>query len=262
MTNGSSAVSLDAYDEYGIPGTDSTGTVTNTGRFQYTGQIYIPELGMYDYKARIYSPRLGRFLQTDPLGYDGGINIYEYVGDDPIDKMDPMGTVWCSGTVIQCGAYDRALTLAAEAAKNHALSPSQRAGLSAEVQSIRNDDKYVILFRSKEFISTVESGSSAFSYTDAAKNGIVFTVLPNDFDKLFESYKEFAPGTVPGAERAAVAMHEGSHREDFEKGLIKHGNKTEENSPTQQKAVSRQLLTSQGARATCLEAEARTGLCQ
>jgi RHS repeat-associated protein len=91
MTNGSSAVSLDAYDEYGIPGTDSTGTVTNTGRFQYTGQIYIPEVGMYDYKARIYSPRLGRFLQTDAIGYEGGINIYEYAEDDPIDNEDPSG---------------------------------------------------------------------------------------------------------------------------------------------------------------------------
>jgi RHS repeat-associated protein len=93
MTNGSSAVSLDRYDEYGIPGTSSTGTVTNTGRFQYTGQIYIPELGMYDYKARIYSPRLGRFLQTDPVGYEGGINIYEYVGDDPINNEDPSGNI-------------------------------------------------------------------------------------------------------------------------------------------------------------------------
>jgi RHS repeat-associated protein len=91
MTNGSSAVSLDRYDEYGIPGTSSTGTVTNTGRFQYTGQIYIPELGMYDYKTRIYSPRLGRFLQTDPVGYEGGINIYEYALDDPVDGTDPTG---------------------------------------------------------------------------------------------------------------------------------------------------------------------------
>jgi len=50
------------YDEYGIPG------AANTGRFQYNGQAWLPELGMYHYKARIYSPTLGRFLQIDPIG--------------------------------------------------------------------------------------------------------------------------------------------------------------------------------------------------
>jgi hypothetical protein len=39
----------------------------------------------------MYSPTLGRFMQTDPVGYDGGINIYEYADDDPVDHDDPSG---------------------------------------------------------------------------------------------------------------------------------------------------------------------------
>jgi RHS repeat-associated protein len=78
-------IGTNRYDEYGVP------AATNAGRFQYTGQMWLPVPGMYSYKARFYAPKLGRFLQPDPIGYADGMNRYAYVGGDPVNFTDPFG---------------------------------------------------------------------------------------------------------------------------------------------------------------------------
>ena len=86
VTDSAGAVlGINRYDEYGQPQS------TNLGAFGYTGQAWLPTVGAWYYKARVYESELGRFLQPDPIGTDGGINLYAYVGNDPVNLTDPTG---------------------------------------------------------------------------------------------------------------------------------------------------------------------------
>jgi RHS repeat-associated protein len=47
--------------------------------------------GLYYYGYRFYDPLTQRWLNRDPIGERGGINLYAFVGNDPVQKIDPLG---------------------------------------------------------------------------------------------------------------------------------------------------------------------------
>ena len=59
--------------------------------FTYCGYRFDPETQLYYVRNRTYNPVLGRWIQRDPIGYAGGINLYEYVDGSPIEFVDPNG---------------------------------------------------------------------------------------------------------------------------------------------------------------------------
>ncbi len=85
LDSGTGAITKTGYQPYG----ESPSTA---GTFRYTGaRIDAETNGLYDFRARMYSPVLGRFLQADPAGVQGGMNLYGYVGNDPLNATDPLG---------------------------------------------------------------------------------------------------------------------------------------------------------------------------
>ncbi|OGL45190.1 MAG: hypothetical protein A2149_00190 [Candidatus Schekmanbacteria bacterium RBG_16_38_11] len=66
-----------------------SGTVKNN--FRFPGQYYDSESGLYQNGFRDYDPKLGRYIEPDPIGQWGDVNLYAYVGNNPVNLIDPKG---------------------------------------------------------------------------------------------------------------------------------------------------------------------------
>jgi RHS repeat-associated protein len=85
------------YDTFGLPlFTDAAGqsigasSIGNSILFQ--GREYDIDLNLYNYRARYYDPIMGRFLQTDPIGYQDSMNLYQGMNMNAANYIDPNGT--------------------------------------------------------------------------------------------------------------------------------------------------------------------------
>jgi len=80
--------STTAYDSFGNTISQSGTTKSNLG---FQSKYHDPESGLYYYYHRYYNPHNGRFLNEDPIGLNGGLNLSQFVGNDPINYLDPLG---------------------------------------------------------------------------------------------------------------------------------------------------------------------------
>ena len=70
-----------------------------------------PGVALLYLQQRYYDPDIGRFLTPDPIGFAGGLNLYAYCGNDPVNNVDPSGlcqqcaTGKAGGLDLSCNDY-------------------------------------------------------------------------------------------------------------------------------------------------------------
>lgn len=80
------------HDEWGVVTDDYVAPGFTRVPFGFAGGLYDADTGLVRFGARDYDPQTGRWTAKDPIGFAGGdTNLYAYVGNEPVNRADPVG---------------------------------------------------------------------------------------------------------------------------------------------------------------------------
>ncbi len=96
---------------YGAFGQAYLAETTIRNPLRAPGQYHDRETGLYYNRFRYYAPDLGRYLSRDPVGLLEGPNLYAYVGNNPINRSDPLGLWWKAALSVAAGVAAAAVVV-------------------------------------------------------------------------------------------------------------------------------------------------------
>lgn len=118
------------YDPFGRT-ISSSGTLATANVYRFSSKELMAQCGFYYYGFRFYDPLTQRWVNRDPIQEEGGINLYRFAGNGPIDRLDPDGRFLANlGAAAFGGAVDLALQLAMNGGRFDCVSWSS-VGISA-----------------------------------------------------------------------------------------------------------------------------------
>jgi len=130
------------YTPYGLP-TVADGPAAAVCPFRFSTKYYDAEIGLYYYGCRYYDPASGTWLNRDPLGEEGGLNLYAFCGGDPVNTVDLYGLwSWGRSTVYELldDAWARHNSLTAKIAQARQLIAAG-AGPEAVAAALKDVDE-------------------------------------------------------------------------------------------------------------------------
>ncbi|MFO7607499.1 MAG: DUF2235 domain-containing protein [Desulfurivibrionaceae bacterium] len=90
LDNGGTIIAHYEYDPYGNT-INAAGELAADNPYRFSTKYFETETELYYYGIRYYSPKLGRWISKDPIGEEGGLNLYGFVGNSSVNATDPLG---------------------------------------------------------------------------------------------------------------------------------------------------------------------------